>query len=60
MSEEVVLSRAVLTEDGRAVFVSTPFADLPDWAKHVVRPRWDHPATCDCGECWRAMESGGP
>jgi hypothetical protein len=56
MSEEVVLVKAVITEDGRAVRVVTPFEELPDWAKSIVRPLWNHPPQCECATCWQEME----
>lgn len=51
-----ILEKAIITEDGRAVIIRTPFESLPDWAKDAVRPRWRHPATCECAECWQERE----
>lgn len=57
MTQGVVLSRAVMTEDGRTVVVHTPFEQVPNWVKSAVRPRWDHPSDCECADCWITMES---
>jgi hypothetical protein len=57
--DEVVLVKAIITEDGRAVQIVTPFKELPDWAKTLVNPLWDHPNQCECIKCWEAFECGG-
>lgn len=52
----VVITKAVKLENGETSLIQTPFENLPDWAKDLVRPRWDHPTGCECGACWEEAE----
>lgn len=56
--EEVVFVTLVRYPNGTTSRVVTLFETLPEWAKTLVNPIWDHEPHCECITCWEIVELG--